>query len=130
MIHILDFCHFSMKAVNLPLIASFLHTFPCVICSNFLSAALTWQWLVYKCQVIINRFWWLKCLLTHFWCFKFIVKFRNTFFCPVFSVAQRRTKLWLSFFLPYSVFFLNFISFFFLNFGTINIWLHEQHYGY
>lgn len=44
-IHILDFWGFSSKAVNFPVIALFLHSFPCVIGSSFLSAPLIWQWL-------------------------------------------------------------------------------------
>lgn len=74
-IHMLYFFCFSTKAVKFPLIASFLHSLPCVICSNVLSAALICQCLAYKCQVLTNRFWMTEVPAIWFWCFIFILKF-------------------------------------------------------
>lgn len=86
-LHILDLCCFSTKAVNLPLIASFLHSFPCVICSDFFPATLIWQWLAYNWHVLISRFGMMEVPAVWFLFFDFILKFCSIIFPPPYVLS-------------------------------------------
>lgn len=81
-LHILDFCCFSTKAVNLPLTASLLHSFPCGIRSDCFPATPMGPWLASNWHTLGSRFGITECSAVQFLFSNFIFKFRSITFPP------------------------------------------------
>lgn len=81
-LHVLDFCCFSTKAVNLPLTASFLHSFPCGIRSDGFPATPLGPWLASNWHALGSRFGITECSAVQFLFSSFVFKFRSITFPP------------------------------------------------